>query len=73
MLNIAPVEFLTEFDKVEIVLFKLPFLNRLFLACLVPELSGASDHHLSHYNENAITYSSQEIAKALVYLDMSLP
>lgn len=38
MLNIASIEFLTEFDKVEIVFFKFSLLNWFLFASLVPKL-----------------------------------
>jgi hypothetical protein len=43
MLDISPVELLTQFYKVEIVFFKLPLLDWFFLARIVPELQCASN------------------------------
>lgn len=41
MLNVSPVELLTQFYKVKIMFFKLPLLDWFLLARIIPELQCA--------------------------------
>lgn len=82
MLNIASVKFLARLDEFKIMLFKLSPLDWfLFVASAFSKLSGGVRQHPNYTriyiffscNVPSKTYSSQNLAKARIYFDMSVP